>query len=99
MQFLRSIFLLIIIACYVSNTAAKSKTVKDQVVDSATHLKDNVVEGASHIKDTVSENVAAGAKVAVDAAKTASKWTGKLNDLKRGYSNYLSQFVEADGSK
>ena len=84
MQLFRSILLLIVIACYVSNTAAKSKTVKDQVVDGAAHLKDNVVEGA---------------KVAADAAKTASKWTGESNDFKREYMNFFPRFVEADSSK
>ena len=73
MQAFRNVLLFVVIACYVSNTEAKSKTVKDTVVDGATHLKDNVVEGAAHIKDTVSDGVAAGAKVATDAAKTAGE--------------------------
>ncbi len=71
MQALRIVLLLIVVACYVSNTYAKSNTVKDSVVDGATHLKDNIVEGAANIQHTVSDGVKSGAKVASDAAKTA----------------------------
>jgi hypothetical protein len=55
MQILGKVLLLIVLACYVS---AKSKTVKDTVVDGATHLKDNVVDG-----------VKTGAKLATDAGE------------------------------
>jgi hypothetical protein len=56
MQTLGNILLLIVVVCYVSTIFAKSKTVKDSVID-----------GATNIKHTVSE----GAKVAADAAKNA----------------------------
>ncbi|CAF4335966.1 unnamed protein product, partial [Adineta steineri] len=71
MQAFTKTILLIVVACYVSNTYAHSKTVQDTVVESATHLKDNVVEGATHLKDNVVDGVKVGAKVAADAAKTA----------------------------
>ncbi len=58
MQILGKVLLLIVLACYVSIINAKSKTVKDTVVDGATHLKDNVVDG-----------VKTGAKLATDAGK------------------------------
>ena len=60
MQLLGNLSLLIVIVCYVSTINAKSKTVKDTVID-----------GATNIKDTVSDGVATGAKVAADAAKHA----------------------------
>jgi len=60
MQVLGKILLLIVVACYVTTIYAESKTVKDTVVD-----------GATHIKDTVSDGVETGAKVTTDAVKNA----------------------------
>ena len=71
MQVLGKFLLLSFLACYLLLTDAKSKTVKDTVVDGATHLKEDVVEGATHIKDSVVDGVKIGAKVAADAAKNA----------------------------
>ncbi len=71
MQVLGNILLLIFVSCYVLTINAESKTVKDTVVEGATHIKDTVVEGATNIKDTVADGVKTGAKVAADAAKNA----------------------------
>jgi predicted phage-related endonuclease len=73
MQILGKLLLSIVVVCYISTAYGKHKTVKDNVVEGATHLKDNVVEGATHLKD----NVVDGAKVAADAASSAATGAAK----------------------
>lgn len=71
MQIVGRRFFVLVLLCYISTSAAKSKTVQETIVDGATHLKDNVVKEAADIKETVSDGVKIGAKVAADAAKNA----------------------------
>jgi hypothetical protein len=76
MQILGKLLLLIFVGCYISTAYGKQKTVKDNVVEQATHIKDTVVEQATHFKDnvvdTVSDGVTTGAKFAAEGVKVAS---------------------------
>lgn len=55
---LRQIFFVLVVVCCLTTSSAKTKTVKDSVVDGATQIKDTVADGV---------------KVAADAAKNAGQ--------------------------